>query len=53
MFLIEGPSGSFTLDQKAIDIYEAQAQEFLKRLLVLIHITASQALREPELLSMT
>jgi superfamily II DNA helicase RecQ len=53
MFLIEGPSGSFTLDQKAIDIYEAQAQEFLKRLLVLIHITAGQALREPELLSVT
>jgi hypothetical protein len=53
MFFTQGPDGRFTLDRKAIDIYEAQAQEFLKRLLVLTHITAGQALREPELLSVT
>ena len=53
MFFTKGPGGSFALDQKAMDIYEAQAQEFLKRLLVLTHITAGQALREPELLSVT
>jgi hypothetical protein len=53
MFLKEGPDRSITLDQKAIDIYEAHAQEFLKRLLVLTHISAGQALRESELLSVT
>jgi len=32
-------------------IYESQAQDFLKRLLVLCHITSGQPLRQPELLS--
>jgi len=53
MFLKEDLDGSITLDQKAIDIYEAHAQEFLKRMLVLTHISAGQALRESELLSVT
>ena len=32
-------------------IYEARAQDFLKRALVLCHITPGLPLREPELLS--
>jgi hypothetical protein len=38
---------------KALIHYEAIAGKFLKRLLVLTHITAGQPLREPELLSLT
>ena len=36
---------------KAMEIYEAYAQEFLKRALVLCHILSGPPLREPELLS--
>ncbi|ELR07734.1 hypothetical protein GMDG_08531, partial [Pseudogymnoascus destructans 20631-21] len=39
--------------QKAIDQYEAVADEFLKRLLVLIHMASGQPLRESELFSLT
>ena len=38
---------------KALAHYEAVVCEFLKRLIVLIHVTAGQPLREPELLSLT
>ncbi|KFZ22843.1 hypothetical protein V502_02678, partial [Pseudogymnoascus sp. VKM F-4520 (FW-2644)] len=41
------------LSVKAMAIYEATAQEFLKRLLVLKHIPPGPPLREPELLSVT
>ena len=40
-----------TLDPVAIDVYEAHVQDFLKRLLVLCHVTSGQPLRQPELLS--
>jgi len=39
------------LDVAALAIYESQAQDFLKRLLVLCHITSGQPLRQPKLLS--
>jgi hypothetical protein len=39
------------LDATAIDVYEAHAQDFLRRLLVLCHVTSGQPLRQPELLS--
>jgi hypothetical protein len=39
--------------QKAIDQYEAVADGFLKRLLVLIHMASGQPLRESELFSLT
>ncbi|KFY23902.1 hypothetical protein V491_02362 [Pseudogymnoascus sp. VKM F-3775] len=53
MFLIEADDGSMVLSVKAMAIYEATAQEFLKRLLVLKHIPPGPPLREPELLSVT
>ena len=56
MFIVEaGDSESecASLSTEAIAIYEASAQEFLRRLLVLCHITSGQPLREPELLSAT
>jgi hypothetical protein len=40
-----------TLDPVAINVYEAHVQDFLKRLLVLCHVTSGQPLRQPELLS--
>ncbi|RAL58160.1 hypothetical protein DID88_002364 [Monilinia fructigena] len=45
--------GGLILCPKAMKIYEVQAQEFLKRLLVLCHISPGPPLREPELLSIT
>ncbi len=42
-----------TWRQKAIDQYEAVVKEFLKRLLVLIHMASGQPLRESELFSVT
>lgn len=49
-----GRSGSSArLSPKAMAIYEAHAQELLRRLLLLCHITSGQPLREPELLSVT
>src|SRR5277367_1649117 len=53
MFLVEGKDGSMVLSPAAIAIYESNAQEFLKRALVLLHIPPGQPLREPELLSVT
>ncbi|KFY96400.1 hypothetical protein V500_02461 [Pseudogymnoascus sp. VKM F-4518 (FW-2643)] len=53
MFLTEADDGSMVLSVKAMAIYEATAQEFLKRLLVLKHIPPGPPLREPELLSVT
>ena len=51
IFLIKGKDGSMVLCPKAMEIYEAHAQEFLKRALVLCHIPPGPPLREPELLS--
>ena len=51
MFLTKGKDGSMVLCPKAMEIYEAHAQEFLKRALVLCHIPPGPPLREPELLS--
>ena len=53
MFLTEGEDGSMVLCPKAMAIYEAHAQEFLKRALVLCYIPPGPPLREPELLSVT
>jgi hypothetical protein len=53
MFLTEGIDGSMILCPAAMAIYESNAQEFLKRALVLSHIPSGQPLREPELLSVT
>jgi hypothetical protein len=50
MFLTTGEDGSTALGPRAMAIYEAHAQEFLKRALVLVHL-AAPPLREPELLS--
>ena len=50
MFLTKGNNRSIVLYPKAIEIYKAHAQEFLKRVLVLYHILPSLLLREPELL---
>jgi hypothetical protein len=51
MFLTKAKDRSIVLCPKAIEIYEAHAQGFLKRALVLCHIPPSPLLREPELLS--
>ncbi|KFY83568.1 hypothetical protein V498_07970, partial [Pseudogymnoascus sp. VKM F-4517 (FW-2822)] len=53
MFLTEADDRSMVLSIKAIAIYKATAQEFLKRLLVLKHILPSPPIQEPELLSVT
>jgi hypothetical protein len=51
MFLTAAVDGSAILCPKAMAIYEAHAQDFLKRVLVLCHIPPGPPLREPELLS--
>ncbi|KAH8760012.1 hypothetical protein BGZ57DRAFT_770469, partial [Hyaloscypha finlandica] len=51
IFLTKARDGSTVLCPKAIAIYEAYAQEFLKRALVLYYISPGPLLREPELLS--
>jgi hypothetical protein len=53
MFLTKGKNRSMALCPKAMAIYEAHAQEFLQRALVLCHISPGPPLREPELLSVT
>ena len=56
MFVAEWLAGDGSgpgLSDKAIAIYEASAQDFLERLVVLCHITSGQPLREPELLCVT
>ncbi len=52
MFLTKGKDRSMVLCPKAMEIYEAYAQEFLKRVLVLCHIPPGLLLWELELLSM-
>ena len=51
MFLTKAKDRSMVLCPKAMEIYKAHAQEFLKRALVLCHIPPSLPLREPKLLS--
>ena len=51
MFLTKAKDGSMVLCPKAIEIYEAHAQEFLERVLVLFYIPGGQPLRASELLS--
>jgi hypothetical protein len=53
MFLTTSTDGSLILSPQAMALYETYAQEFLKRLLVLCHMTPGPPLREPELLSVT
>ena len=50
IFLIKGKDRSIVLCPKAMEIYEAHAQEFLKRVLVLYYIPPGPLLWEPELL---
>jgi hypothetical protein len=52
-FLVAAADGTRRWREKAIALYEAAADEFLKRLLVLIHMGAGQPLRESELFSVT
>ena len=54
LFLHQATAGSSqpaALDPVAVDVYEAHVQDFLRRLLVLCHVTSGQPLRQPELLS--
>ena len=53
MFLTRAKDGSTVLCPKAMAIYEAHAQEFLKPVLVLGHIASGPLLRAFELLSIT
>ena len=52
-FLDTTADGAKVWREKAIEQYEAVADEFLKRLLVLIHMGSGQPLRESELFSVT
>ena len=52
-FLDANADGAKVWREKAIERYEAVANEFLKRLLVLIHMGSGQPLRESELFSVT
>ncbi|KFY11379.1 hypothetical protein V492_04495 [Pseudogymnoascus sp. VKM F-4246] len=52
-FLNTANDGTKTWRQRAIDQYEGAAEEFLKRLLVLMHVASGQPLRESELFSVT
>src|SRR5438045_9735663 len=52
-FLTINDNASIILFTKFIYINESNAQEFLKRALVLCHIPPGQPLQEPELLSVT
>jgi hypothetical protein len=51
MFLTKAKDGSMVLCLRAMAIYEAHTQDFLKRALVLCYIPPGLPLREPELLS--
>lgn len=53
MFMTRVRDGEDRLCPQAMAIYEANAQEFLKRVLILCHIPPGQPLRESELLSVT
>ncbi|KFZ25266.1 hypothetical protein V502_00258 [Pseudogymnoascus sp. VKM F-4520 (FW-2644)] len=52
MFLTKANDGSMALSTKAMAVYEATAQEFLKSVLVLKHVPPGRPLREPELLGL-
>ena len=52
-FLDAANDGTKVWRQKAMDQYETTVDEFLKRLLVLIHMASGQPLRESELFSVT
>jgi hypothetical protein len=52
-FTTEGADGGVVLCEKAIDLYEAQAQRFLELYVIPLHVASGQPLREPELLSVT
>jgi hypothetical protein len=52
-FFTEGKDGDIVLCEKAMDLYEAQAQRFLELSATPIHVSPGQPLREPELLSIT
>jgi hypothetical protein len=51
MFLTKAKDGGMVLCPKAMEIYEAHTQEFLKRVLMLCYIPPGPPLQEPELLS--
>jgi hypothetical protein len=51
MFFTKAKDGSIALCPKAIEIYKAHAQEFLRQVLMLFHISPGPPLQEPELLS--
>ncbi|RBA14537.1 hypothetical protein FPRO05_03329 [Fusarium proliferatum] len=53
VFVRLDPNGGVRLCPKAIAIYEAHVQEFLKRMLVPISVPSGPPLRSPELLSIT
>lgn len=52
-FVQDGRGGTKALCSKAMALYEAHAQEFLRRLVVLVHVAPGPPLRAPELLSVT
>ncbi|KAF6515257.1 hypothetical protein HZS61_005163 [Fusarium oxysporum f. sp. conglutinans] len=53
VFVRPDPNGGVRLCPKAIAIYEAHVQEFLKRILTPISVPSGPPLRSPELLSIT
>ncbi|SCO24438.1 uncharacterized protein FFE2_15975 [Fusarium fujikuroi] len=53
VFVRLDPNGGVRLCPKAIAIYEAHVQEFLKRMLAPISVPSGPPLRSPELLSIT
>ena len=52
-FLDTADSRTKTWRQKAIDQYKSMVEEFLKQLLVLIHMASGQPLRKSKLFSIT
>jgi hypothetical protein len=42
MFLVEGRDSAIVFNPRAIDVYEAKVQDFLKRMLIFIHLTGGQ-----------
>ena len=51
IFLVNSPGSNVVFNPRAIDVYEASAQKFLKRMLVIGHITPGPLLQEPKYLS--
>ena len=50
MFLVDGLGDNVVFNPRAIDVYKASAQKFLKRMLVIGHITPGLLLQKPEYL---